>query len=388
MQSHSATERLDAVIEHAVSSDSIVGAVVLVSIDGQTVYERAAGWADREAGRAMQKDLIFRLASVTKPIVSVAAMRLVELGMLELDDPVTRYLPDFRPRLEDGTEPVITVHHLLSHTSGLGYGFLMPPDSQYHRLYVSDGLDQPGLGMLANLTRLNAAQLLFPPGQQWSYSLSLDVLGAVMEGATGVALPMIVKEHVTDPLGMTDTGFALQDASRLAKPYVDASPKPLEMRDGAAVPLEAPGFQGSVRFAPGRILNPNSYPSGGAGMAGTAMEMLRLIEAIRQGGSGILNPETVKLMLHDHLGPHVQTQGPGWGFGYGWAVLSDGSRSVGPQAEGTIQWGGVYGHTWFMDPVNKLSVVALTNTAFEGMSGRFPEDIRNAIYGWAPRATF
>lgn len=371
------TERLDAAVATAIAERRIVGTVVLVAYRGQVVYRRAAGLADREAGAAMTENAIFRLASITKPIVTAAAMRLFEDGRLDLHAPVTTWLPGFRPALVDGARPDISIHHLLTHTSGLGYGFLEPSDGPYHRLGVSDGLDQPGLSLEDNLARLSLAPLAFSPGDGWRYSLGLDVLGGVLEAITGKGLAECVRQLVTGPLSMTDTDFVVRDIARLAKPYADGTPEPVPMTDDISVSL----FDAAATFAPSRILHPASYPSGGAGMAGTADDVLRFLEAIRTGGYPILGRGTVELMMRDHAGPQAQTQGPGWGFGYGWAVLVSPDEAGTPQAAGTLQWGGAYGHSWFIDPLRDLSVVALTNTAFEGMSGRFPVEIRNAVYG-------
>ena len=369
--------RIDAAIDKALADRRIVGAVVLVAQGGDIVHRRAAGHLDREAGVAMREDAIFRLASITKPIVAAAILRLVEEGRLDLDAPVTAWLPDFRPALPDGTVPDIRLRHLLTHTSGLSYGFLEPADSAYHRLKVSDGLDQPGLSLHDNLSRLAAVPLAFAPGTGWRYSLGLDVLGGVLERVEGRGLADIVRDRVTAPLGLADTGFAVRDAGRLAKPYADGTPEPVAMTDGMRVPF----FDTVATFAPSRILDAASYPSGGAGMAGTAGDVLTFLEAIRTGGAPILRAETVGRMASDQVGPEAETQGPGWGFGHGWAVLVDPAPTGTPQAAGTLQWGGAYGHSWFVDRANALSVVALTNTAFEGMSGAFPAEIRDAVYG-------
>ena len=323
----------------------------------------------------MREDAVFRLASITKPLVSAAAMRLVEHGVLALDRPVTDWLPDFRPRLPDGTAPPITIDQLLTHTAGLSYRFGEPTGSAYHRLNISDGLDQPGLSLAENLGRLAQAPLACPPGTTWRYSLAIDVLGAAMEKAAGAPLPDLVARLVTGPLGLTDTAFRVTDRSRLAAAYADGQPEPVLMTDGMAVPL----WDGATIFAPSRLLDPASYPSGGAGMAGTADDILAFLEAIRCGGAPILKPETVAVMMRNHLRPGVE-QKPGWGFGYGWAVLTDPAAGETPQAKGTVRWGGAYGHNWFIDPVNELSVVALANTAFEGMIGRFVTDVRDAVY--------
>jgi CubicO group peptidase (beta-lactamase class C family) len=129
-----------------------------------------------------------------------------------------------------------------------------------------------------------------------------------------------------------------------------------------------------------RILDPQAYPSGGAGMAGTAGDIARFLETIRRGGAPILSAHSVQLMVTDSVGAKAQTQGPGWGFGYGWAVLDDPALTGTPQSRGTFEWGGAYGHSWFVDPQQKLTVVALTNTAYEGMSGLFTHQLRDAVY--------
>lgn len=371
--------RLDNAIDTAIAERRIVGAVVLAARDGTLAYRRAAGLADREAGTALREDAIFRLASISKPIVTAAAMRLVETGVFGLADPVTRWLPDFRPRLPDGRVPDITLRQLLTHTAGLSYRFQEAKGSAYHAIGVSDGLDQPGLSLAENLRRLASLPLAFAPGTGWRYSLAIDVLGGAIESATGQSLREVVRQSVTAPLGLVDTGFTINDPARLATAYADDTPEPARMSDGTEVLLA--DFGTTISFAPSRLLDPASYPSGGAGMAGTAGDILRFLEAIRTGGAPILRRESVAAMLSDQVGPQAETQGPGWGFGFGWAVLDDPAPSGTPQAKGTLQWGGAYGHSWFVDRANGLTVVALTNTAVEGMNGRFVTDIRDAVYG-------
>jgi CubicO group peptidase (beta-lactamase class C family) len=369
--------RLDAAIDRALSDKRLVGTVVLVAHGGRLIFHRAAGLADREAGVAMEDAAIFRLASLAKPVVTVLAMQFVEQARISLDEEVTRYLPDFRPRLSDGTEPRIFLHHLLTHTSGLSYAFLEAADGPYHRLKISSGLDQPGLDLAENLRRLAAAPLLFAPGEGWRYSLGIDVMGAILEKVAGETLPELLRRGVTAPLGMSDTAFQALDRARLVKPYADGRPEPVAMTDGMQVPV----FDAVCEFAPSRILDPRSYPSGGAGLAGTAADFLRFLEVVRTGGAPLVKPQTLARMMQDHVGAQIRSQRPGLGFGYGWSVLTDPAAAGSPQAPGTIQWGGAYGHTWFVDPTNELSVVALTNTAFEGMNGAFPLEIRNAVYG-------
>ncbi|MGO1076643.1 serine hydrolase domain-containing protein [Inquilinus sp. CA228] len=370
--------RIDAAIDRALAEKRIVGTVVLAAQDGRLVYRRAAGLADREAGRPVREDSVFLYASLTKPIVTAAALRLVEEGRIARADPVTKFLPDFRPKLADGTEPVITIHHLLTHTAGLIYGFAEPADGPYHRAGVSDGLDAPGRSFAENLRRIASAPLAVAPGSAWAYSLALDVLGAALEQAAGESLAELVRSRVTGPLGLQDTGFFPPDRSRLASAYADAVPEPLRMGDSYVIPAPQP-FAG-LSFAPDRIFDPASYPSGGAGMAGTAGDFLVFLEALRQGGAPILRPETVQAMATGQIPGLAMPESPGTTFGYGFALVTDPAAAGVPMTAGTWRWGGVYGHSWFVDPARRLSVVGLTNTAFEGMNGRFVADLRAAIY--------
>ncbi|MBJ6761562.1 serine hydrolase [Myxococcaceae bacterium JPH2] len=374
--------RVDAAIDRAIAEKRIVGTVVLVAQDGQVVYHRAAGALDREAGRPMREDAVFRLASMTKPLVSAAALALVEQHQLELDAPITKWLPTFRPKLPDGREPVITVRNLLTHSAGLTYGFFEPGgEGPYHRAGVSDGLDASGLSLEENLRRIASVPLSYEPGTRWAYSVATDVLGAVVARAAGVPLPEAVERLVTKPLGMTDTSFLARDAARLAPAYADGRPEPTRMQqDNQVVPFGT----GGVRFAPSRALDARAFPSGGAGMVGTAADYLKFLEALRRGGTPIVTAASVKELSTAQRGEEAQTQGPGWGFGLLSAVLVDPAKSHGPQSAGTLQWGGAYGHSWFVDAKKGLSVVAITNTAFEGMSGAtgmYPSEIRDAVYG-------
>ncbi len=369
--------RLDRVIDQAVASGAIVGTVMLVAEDGETIYARAAGFADREASAPMTEATLFRLASLTKTVVSAAALALVEQGRLGLDDTIARWIPEFRPRLADGSAPDITLRHLLTHTSGLGYGFLEDPDGPLQQAGVSDGMDQPGLAMAENLRRLATVPLRFQPGSAWYYSLATDVLGEAAARAGEAPLAEIVRRHVTVPLGMIDSGFAVADRARLAVPFADARPRPARMDEAHALPF----MNGILRFAPGRAFDAASFASGGTGMIGTAGDYLRFLEALRKGGEGILRPQTASLITTDVIDPAMPTDEPGWGFGFGAAVLRDPVAAKTPQTPGTWSWGGVYGHNWYVDPARRLSVVVLTNTAVAGMTGVFPEALRAAVYG-------
>ncbi|MEC5317378.1 serine hydrolase domain-containing protein [Brenneria populi subsp. brevivirga] len=372
--------RIQAVVQQALDDRRLVGAVVLVARDGETIHRQAAGWADRENAWVMPTDAIFRLASASKPIVSTAALVLVAQGRLGLDDSIDRWLPEFRPRLADGRSARITARQLLSHTAGLGYRFFeADAHGPYARVGVSDGMDASCISLEENLRRIASVPLLYEPGTAWGYSLATDVLGALIERAYGAPLDAAVRQLVTGPLGMTDTGFVALDAQRVATAYVNDAPQPHRLAEGETVS----SFEGSVgiAYSPARIFDPQAFPSGGAGMAGTAEDFLRLLEALRQGCGALLPDELIVEMARDQTGGRELPDAPGFGFGLGFSVLRDQTLADSPESEGTWRWGGAYGHSWFVDRAQGLSVVAFTNTLYEGVSGRFVTDLRDAVYG-------
>jgi CubicO group peptidase (beta-lactamase class C family) len=372
--------RLDAAIERALSKSKIVGVVVLVFESGHGMYRRAAGYMDRETKRPMQTDTIFRLASVTKPLVAATALAMSEKGLITLQDPINRFLPEFRPRLADGGTAMITVEQLLSHTAGFGYPSTVEANNPYNRTGISNGLDMPGRGMEENLQRLASVPLFHEPGTAWRYGMSTDVLGAVIAKVHGGSLADAVESYVTGPLGMDETGFAVTDFSRLAVPYADGSPEPIRMPDPYSVRADANG-EGTT-FSPSRIFDRNSFQSGGAGMVGTADDFMRFLEAIRSGGAPILKPETVEIASCNQIGDLARDEeDAGWRFGFLSAVLAEPRPANTPQTVGSLDWGGAYGHFWWIDPKAKLSVASFSNTAFEGCSGGFRDEIRRAVYG-------
>lgn len=356
----------------------LVGAVVLVREHGALRHASATGLADRESATPMQRDQLFRLASVSKPLLSTVILGLVAEGVLDLDAPVQRWLRDFRPALADGSTPAISLRQLLSHSSGLGYRFLeADAKGPYARAGVSDGMDANPLSLADNVRRIAQAPLLFAPGSQWLYSLGVDVAGAVAEAATGESLQALFERLLAAPLGLRDTAFAARNAARLATPYVSDTPQPHRLREGEVV---AP-FEGTVgiEYSLARATDASRFPSAGAGLVGSADEVMAVLEALRDvQRSGLLPPALAAEMAS----PQVGEQGPpaGWGFGLGFAVLRDAAASGTPQNVGTWRWGGAYGHSWFVDPARGLSVVALTNTLYEGMDGAFVDELRDAVY--------
>jgi len=373
-------KRLDAVIDEAIKNEKIVGATMIVARDGKIVYRRTAGFNDREAKKSLRESDVFRLASLTKLIVSTAALRLVDEGKLNLDDPVTKYLPDFRPKLADGREPIITVRHLLTHTAGLTYTGFEKPDGAYHRLNVSGGIDGVDVSLEENVRRIAAAPLLYEPGTSWSYSVAIDVLGAVLAKAGGASLPEVVRRTVTAPLKMKDTAFVAKNPARLVIPYGDATPRPVRMTE----PFVLPWGAAEIIYSPRKAVEANAFPSGGAGMVGTINDYYRLLEALRTGGASVLKPATARLIAVNQIGDFPVNANPNpeaWGWSLGLSILKDPVAAKTPQSVGTWAWIGAYGHSYFVDPKEKLTVICLTDTAIAGMTGEFPTALVNAVYG-------
>ena len=381
--------RIDAVLNAAVAQKKIVGAVVVVARNGQVVYQRAVGMADLENGAPMKLDTRFRLASMSKPIVSAAALAMIDQGMMGLDDPVTRWVPSFTPTCADKGESVITVRNLLTHTAGLSYGFLEPADGPMAQAEVSDGLDNPPITLEENVWRLATVPLYYEPGTSWKYSLAVDVLGEVVSRAGGDTLPAVVKRFVTGPLEMHSTGFVADKPDMLAAAYVWADGKPHRMADTEIVPNGV----SATRYEPGRALDAQAYASGGAGLVGTAGDYLTFLEAVRTEGGSILKPETAHAMTDDQIravfsqkmsktaGKTTEVVAPGWGFGFGAAVLLQPKKAEYGARAGTWSWSGAYGSNFFMDRASGISFVALTNTTPTGMAGPFAVSLARAVYG-------
>ncbi|MGV1803035.1 serine hydrolase domain-containing protein [Agrobacterium vitis] len=404
----SIVERVNRVLEEAVSSEALVGAVVMVFRHGQPLLRRAIGYADREARIPVRLDTIFRFASVTKPFVAATALTLIDKGLLGLDDLVADHLPWFHPKTPAGTFAAITVRHLLTHTSGLTY------DPALQRLprerAINLGLLDTDLTVEENFSRHNAIPLAFAPGERWGYSISTDLLGAVVakvhgenslseqkettEATSAPPLPggvpferffgsienrcileASVVEHVCAPLRLADARFHVTDMSRLALPYRDGETRAERMEDewrSTGVSGEGPAF------SPSRIFNPRAFQSGGGGMAGTALDVLTLLETIRTGGGGLMSPELARMCLSNQIGD-LPMGLPGKRFSFLGAVITDSAAAATALPPGAVQWGGVYGNTWFIIPEAGLTVVSLSNTALEGCDGAYVERLRAAV---------
>lgn len=356
--------RIDEVIDAALGH-RIVGGVILVNEKGKPSYERAFGYFDREANVPMPKGAIFRYSSLTKPFVATATLRMTDSGLLRLDDPVTKYLPFFTPAAPDSAQPAISIRQLLTHTSGLSYGSVPA--------VVAARFDDPGMSLEVSLRGLATVPLGFCPGKGWAYGMSMDVLGGVLAAIAGRSLGAIIIEHVTAPLGIQGAQFHLSLSKGVALPYADGRPPHL-----MADPETVIGRDGSVTFSPSRIFNAKVPHTGGSGMAGTAQDMMKLLE-VYQPGSTFLREETRRLALTNQINV-PRPNDPGRGFGLIGSFTFDSAAARTPCSNGSTDWGGVYGHSWIVDPIRRISMVSCTNTALEGCLGTFPTEIRDAIF--------
>jgi CubicO group peptidase (beta-lactamase class C family) len=364
--------RLAAVFGKEIEDKKLPGAVMMIARKGKVVYVNALGARDPKTGDPMRIDTIFRIYSMTKPIVSVAAMILVEDGKLQLTDPVAKWLPAFKDVKvwTDGGEVAaqrpMTVQDLLRHTAGLPYGELTQNAAVKDAL-AKAGLFKPGviefdvrdMTSAEQVERLAKIPLLYQPGTTWEYSLASDVLGRVVEAASGKRLGAFVAERVFVPLRMTDTAFWVPDGKRgrVAEAF-DKDPL-----TGTAIRLI------DVSKAPGN-------DSGGAGGVGTAGDYLRFSQMLANGGvldgQRVLSRTTVRLMTSDHLGSRIALAAtPGGGvlgastytFGLGFAVRpSDGIAPV-PGSAGDFNWGGYAGTRFWVDPKEQLVGVFMVQSA-------------------------
>jgi CubicO group peptidase (beta-lactamase class C family) len=363
--------RIDTMIETAIAEKRIPGAVALVARNGKIVHHRAYGLADNGTGRALQKDDIFRIASQTKAITATAVMMLWEQGRFQLDDPISKWIPGFKDagvlktfNEADGTwttEPAnkpITIRHLLTHTSGLGYG-VIDGDARIKQIYAKAGVtdlfttEQVTIG--ESVKKLAKLPLHHHPGERYTYGEGLDVLGYFIELVSGKPFDVFLRDHLFAPLGMNDTGFYLpaEKASRL-------------------VPVQKPEGGRWVRF-PVTFYDPDypikgakSFFSGGAGLCSTAKDYATFLQMYLNGGElngvRILSRTTIETIMREQVAREL------WGGGnkhYGLAfgvVTERGVARGGEGSAGTFDWGGYFNTQYFADPQENLVGVLMKQT--------------------------
>jgi CubicO group peptidase (beta-lactamase class C family) len=350
-------DRLTQLMQDEVAHGRVPGAVALIARRGKIGYFECYGYCDPVKGTPMSKDAIFRIYSMTKPIVTVAAMMLFEQGRILLGDPVSKYLPEFgnlqvavargdQIDLVPATRPV-TIQDLLRHTSGLTYEFR--GNGPVHKMYTAAKIYSRDRTAAEHVAVLGQLPLLYQPGTHWEYGRSTDVVGRLVEVLSGATLGTYLEEQIFRPLGMVDTAFHTPQEYhvRLAEAFAQ------DPQSGAAVRLMD-------------VRSPPPFESGGAGLVSTAADYARFLQMMQNGGTlddvRLLSRKTLEFMTADHLG---SIAGPsdllpsGYGFGLGFAVrLHTGIAQV-PGSVGHYYWGGVAGTTFWVDPAEQLFAILL-----------------------------
>ncbi len=358
-----------------VDDGRLPGWLVHVAREGESAFLASSGFRDVEAALPVENDTVFRIYSMTKPITSVAAMILYERGAIRLNDPVSDYIPAFaeaRVFAKGSSEAPLTVGlnepmriwHLFTHTAGLTYGFMYahPTDAIYRKRGFEWG-QPPGMDLAESCAQWASMPLAFQPGSSWSYSVATDVLGRVVEVASGMSLDEFFRTEIFEPLGMTDTAFWADEArqGRMAALYI---PGPGEGR--RAVRFDA--------FGNAALARPSTL-SGGGGLVSTAADYFRFITMLLNQGeledNRILGRKTVQLMATNHLPGNLdiesfgrpvfaESSDRGIGFGLGFSVVIDKAAAKTPQSQGTFAWGGAASTTFWIDPAEGLTVEFFT----------------------------
>jgi CubicO group peptidase (beta-lactamase class C family) len=352
-----------------VDKKEIPGAVILIARHGKIGYFEAFGYRDREAGAPMSRDAIFRIASMTKPVTIVAAMTLVEQGRLNLSDPVSRHLPEFKDvkvgvekKDVSGTLVLVletprremTVLDLMRHTSGLTYGFT--GKSLVRERYAQEKIDEPGLNNAAFVSRLSRAPLQNQPGEVWDYSVSTDVLGRIVEVVSGMELEQYFAEQIFRPLGMTDTGFWVSDPAKRSR----------------IAEVQADTTTGKRPATPDKTVQIRQ--GGGGALVSTASDYARFCQMLLNGGeldgARIVSRKTVEQMTQNHLPEGIKINHfpvpvidvrpeAGNGFGLNLMVRTADGRSPIPGNIGDYTWPGIFGTYFWVDPKKELVVVMM-----------------------------
>jgi len=374
---------MDALLSGAVERGEVVGVQALVFDEGETVYRQSFGLADRERNVPVKSDTVYRVYSMTKPVTSALIMDLMEEGKLELTDPASKYIPqlaamkvvslgaDGKPQYADQKRPM-TVEDLLLHRAGMAYGIF--GGNPIEEAWAGADMFNPQKTMAENMEKMPMLPLLGQPGEQWFYSYSIDVLGRIAEVVTGQTLGEAMKERFFDPLGMTETGFGVSAElkPRFASNYLlQADGTYVLAEDGQTSPFTLPG----------------KFESGGGGLTSTTDDWLKfarmLLNEGEYNGARILSPETVRLMMTDHLAdtpsmlPWIGAE-TGAGFGYGGAVQitqSDELEKSSGRYPGQFGWGGAARTNFWVDPAND-SIGIIMLQFFGGTDPKIHDDFQ------------
>jgi CubicO group peptidase (beta-lactamase class C family) len=363
-------KKLDAMLEESMKNDENPGLVALVARNGKIVYHTAKGSADAITGKAMTKDAIFRIASQTKAITSTAVMMLWEEGKFRLDDPISKFIPEFKnPRVLQNfrygdttftsvpANKEITIRHLLTHTSGLGYGVIDGDERMkmiYHKAGIIDLYTTENISIGDNIKKLATLPLHHNPGEKYTYSEGLDVLGYLIEIVSGMPFDQFLRTRLFDPLGMDDTWFYLPDtkAERLVKVQRKVNGK----WENFPVTFYDPQYP---------VIGAKKFFSGGAGLSSTAKDYATFLQMYLNGGEfngvRILSRNTIETMMQNQVGD-LWGGGKHYGLAFG-VVTEKGVAEGGIGSEGTFDWGGYFNTQYFADPQEKIIGILMKQTS-------------------------
>ena len=371
--------RLNAAVKKLVDDKQVAGLVTLVERHGKVVQFDAAGVLDVRKPDAMQKDSIFRIYSMSKPVTGVAMMMLYEEGKWQLNDPVSRYIPEFArmkvytgknedgtPKLEDARRSM-TMRELMTHTAGLGY--VLSPINPVDKMIIDGNVLNAGAPLQSMIDGLAKIPLLAQPGTRWSYSIAVDVQGYLVEKFSGQPFGEFARKRIFGPLGMKDTAFYVpkEKLPRFAQVHMGSGSNlavDVNRPDPKVIPLG---------------------PSGGGGLFSTAMDYARFCEMLLQGGQfngvRLLAPRTVEMMRTNHVNPDpLKTMPPGTGWGMDFQIVTDAAAAGEPVSNGTFSWFGIAG-TWFwIDPVTDLAFVGMVQHQSLGTTRSIHALSRSLVY--------
>jgi len=363
-------KKLDGMLEESMKNDENPGLVALVARNGKIVYYTAKGSADAVSGKAMEKDAIFRIASQTKAITSTAVMMLWEEGKFRLDDPISMYIPEFKNpqviqnfRYADTSytslpaKKEITIRHLLTHTSGLGYG-VIDGDERMRMIYQKAGIidlyTTENISIGENVKKLAKLPLHHHPGEKYTYSEGLDVLGYLIEIISEMPFDQFLRTRLFDPLGMNDTWFYLPDAK--ANRLVKVQRKVNGKWENFPVTFYDPQYP---------VTGAKKFFSGGAGLSSTAKDYATFLQMYLNGGElngvRILSRSTIETMMQNQVGD-LWGGGKHYGLAFG-VVTADGVAEGGIGSEGTFDWGGYFNTQYFADPQEKVIGILMKQTS-------------------------
>ncbi|WP_246277444.1 serine hydrolase domain-containing protein [Winogradskyella ursingii] len=380
-------DKIEEMVKSFIQADKYPGAVTLIAKDGKIVYESAIGWSDSAKTEPYRMDHLFRMASMTKPLTSVAAMQLVEDGKIDLDDPVGKYIPTFNDTevltsfnstdttwTTEPADKAPTIRHLLTQTAGVPYGFMNPRvnGAILAKNNIPDLSTSLPITIEETASKLGDLPLMHQPGERWMYGLNTDVLGRVVEVASGQKLDDYIREHITKPLEIEHLDFYFNDSltQDLSRVYVT----------GSNGKINEVSQMGSMYIANYPTQGAKTYLSGGSGMTGTARDYYLFCQAMLNdgilNGNRILEAETAQSMHQNQIDSIAYP----WGkakFGYGFDVAKDHPR----RPDGTYSWSGAFSTTFWIDPVNDLIVIQLRQVLQSPYNGDINSKLEKIVYG-------